>query len=61
MRYVLNERTGVWHLLGSRGCGVDPDGDAYGEVREGTWAAVRDDVDRDEAGARCSRCRWPPS
>ena len=60
MRYVRNERTGVWHLLGSRGCGVDPRGEAYGEVREGSWAEVRDTVDRDEEGGRCSRCRWPP-
>lgn len=58
MRAVRNDRTGIWHLLGSRGCGVDPSGDAYGEVVEGSWAAVRDEVSRD-AGEPCSRCRWP--
>jgi len=56
---VKNERSGTWHLLGSRGCGVDPSGDAYGEVVEGSWAEIRDEVSRDE-GEPCSRCRWPP-
>lgn len=59
MQAVRNEGTGIWHLLGSRGCGVDPSGDAYGDVLEGTWAEVRDTVSRD-AGEPCSRCRWPP-
>ena len=59
MQAVRNDRTGVWHLLGSRGCGIDPTGDAYGEVLEGNWAEIRDTVDRDDA-ARCRRCRWPP-
>ena len=59
MRAVKNADTGTWHLLGSRGCGVDPGGAAYDEVLEGTWAEVRDEVSRD-AGSRCKRCRWPP-
>ncbi|MFB6353783.1 MAG: hypothetical protein ABEJ92_06825 [Halobacteriales archaeon] len=59
MEAVLNESTGTWHLLGSRGCGVDPAGDAFGEVVAGNWAEIRDAVDRHE-GTRCRRCRWPP-
>ena len=59
MEAVQNEGTGVWHLLGSRGCGVDPDGGTYGDVVSGNWAVIRDHVDRD-AGDRCRRCRWPP-
>lgn len=59
MEAVRNERTGMWHLIGARGCGVDPAGDAYGGVVDGTWAEIRDTVDRDP-GERCSRCRWPP-
>jgi hypothetical protein len=59
MEAVRNDETGVWHLLGSRGCGVDGDGDAYGKVVDGNWAVIRDTVDRNE-GTRCRRCRWPP-
>lgn len=59
MEAVRNERSGVWHLLGSRGCGVDPAGDPYGEIVSGSWAEIRDRVDRDP-GERCGRCRWPP-
>jgi hypothetical protein len=59
MDAVKNERSDTWHLLGSRGCGVDPEGTAYGEVRSGNWATIRDTVTRDE-GDPCSRCRWPP-
>jgi len=54
MKAVKNERSETWHLVGSRGCGADPDGD----VVEGTWAEIRDRVERD-AGSTCSRCRWP--
>lgn len=59
MRAVRNRRTGIWHLVGSRGCDVDPGGDAYDDVLEGSWAEIRDEVSRD-AGEPCSRCRWPP-
>ncbi|MEF8776336.1 MAG: hypothetical protein V5A43_07515 [Haloarculaceae archaeon] len=54
MQAVKNKTSGVWHLIGSRGCGRDP----AGETVEGTWAEIRDRVDRD-AGDRCSTCRWP--
>jgi hypothetical protein len=54
VRASQNEGTGTWHLLGARGCGADPDG----ETVEGTWAEIRDRVDRDE-GTRCRNCRWP--
>ena len=59
MEAVRNERTDVWHLLGSRGCGVDPAGEAYGDVLESSWAVVRDTVYRDESATRCANCRWP--
>lgn len=59
MEAVRNDRTGTWHLIGSRGCDVDPSGAAYGDVVDGNWAEIRDRVDRDE-GDRCRRCRWPP-
>lgn len=58
MKAVRNDETKTWHLLGSRGCGVDPTGEAYGEVFEGTWAEVRDEVERD-AATPCRNCRWP--
>lgn len=54
MRAAQTERSGTWHLLGARGCGADPDG----ETVEGTWAEIRDTVDRDD-GDRCRNCRWP--
>jgi hypothetical protein len=54
VRASKNARSGIWHLVGNRGCGADP-GD---ETVEGTWAAVRDRVDRDDA-VRCGNCRWP--
>lgn len=54
MEAVQNENTRTWHLVGSRGCGADP----AGERIEGSWAEIRDRVDRD-AGKRCSHCRWP--
>jgi len=54
MKAVKNERSGTWHLVGSRGCGAEPDG----EVVDGPWAEIRDRVERDE-GSPCSRCRWP--
>lgn len=59
MEAVENERTDVWHLIGSRSCGVDPDGAAFGPVLEGSWAVIRDEVDR-STSTRCQRCRWPP-
>jgi len=54
MRAARTESTGTWHLLGARGCGTEPDGERV----EGTWAVIRDTVDRDE-GTRCRNCRWP--
>jgi len=54
MRAAQTDTSGVWHLLGARGCGADPDGEAV----EGTWAEIRDRVDRD-AGERCGNCSWP--
>lgn len=54
VRAVRNDATGIWHLLGSRGCGAEPDG----AVVEGSWAEVRDRVERD-SGETCSNCRWP--
>jgi len=54
MRAARNDETGTWHLLGRRGCGATPEG-----VRvEGSWAAIRDRVERDDATA-CGNCRWP--
>jgi len=54
MRAVRNERSGTWHLVGTRGCGAEPDG----AVVAGSWAEVRDRVDRD-AAERCGNCNWP--
>jgi hypothetical protein len=54
MEAVRNEQTGTWHLLGVRGCGADP----AGETVDGTWAEIRDRVDRD-TGDRCRNCNWP--
>jgi len=54
MKAIRNEQSGTWHLVGSRGCGAEPDG----ETVEENWAEVRDRVDRD-AGERCTNCRWP--
>lgn len=54
MEAVKNADSGTWHLVGTRGCGAEPDGDAV----EGNWAEIRDRVDRDE-GDRCQRCNWP--
>lgn len=54
MEAIRNDQSGSWHLVGSRGCGAEPDG----ETVEGNWAKVRDRVDRD-AGGLCSRCNWP--
>lgn len=54
MEVVQNDRTGTWHLVGSRGCWVEPNG----ETVEEDWAAIQDYVD-DSAGDRCSRCNWP--
>jgi hypothetical protein len=54
MRASKNDRSGTWHLLGSRGCGADPDGPTV----TGSWAEIRDRVDRDDA-TRCGNCRWP--
>lgn len=54
VKVVKNETSGVWHLIGSRGCGREP----TGETVEGTWAEIRDRVVRD-AGDQCSNCRWP--
>jgi hypothetical protein len=56
MHAAQTESSGTWHLVGSRGCGADPDG----ETIEGPWATIRDHVDRSE-GSRCSRCNWPPA
>jgi hypothetical protein len=54
MQVVQNAKTETWHLVGRRECGADPDG----ETVEGTWAVVRDTVDRAD-GDRCGNCRWP--
>ncbi len=54
MRAVRNDESELWHLIGTRGCGAEPEGATV----EGNWAEVRDRVDRD-AGERCSRCNWP--
>jgi len=54
MEVVKNGSSGVWHLVGSRGCGAEPDGERIDD----SWAMVRDRVDRDD-GTRCSKCRWP--
>jgi hypothetical protein len=54
MKAVRNEDTGTWHLVGARGCGADPDGERV----EGTWAGIRDRVDR-SAADRCGNCNWP--
>ena len=53
MKAVKNARSGTWHLVGSRGCGAEPDG----EVVEGSWAVIRDRVERE--GGWCKQCRWP--
>lgn len=55
MKAVKTERTGTWHLVGTRGCGAEPGG----ETVEGPWAEVRDRVDR-SPGDRCQNCNWPP-
>ncbi|MFB6233200.1 MAG: hypothetical protein ABEH61_02980 [Haloarculaceae archaeon] len=55
MLAVRNPATGTWHLLGTRGCGQNPDG----ETVDATWSKIRDRVDRDD-GDRCSNCNWPP-
>jgi len=54
MEAVQNEETGTWHLLGTRGCGAEPDGDRA----EGNWAEIRDRVTRDP-GDPCRNCNWP--
>jgi hypothetical protein len=54
MEAARNEGTATWHLIGTRGCGEDPAGDRL----EGTWAAIRDHVERD-AGTKCRNCQWP--
>lgn len=54
MDAIRNEKTETWHLLGARGCGAEPDGEAV----TGTWAAVRDRVERSGA-AQCQNCHWP--
>lgn len=54
MEAIRNEDSNTWHLVGVRGCGATPDGESV----EGTWAVIRDTVDRDE-GTRCQRCNWP--
>lgn len=55
MEAVQNEQTETWHLLGTRGCGAQPEGDRI----EGTWAEIRSRVTRD-TGTRCQNCQWPP-
>ena len=54
MQVFKNESSETWHLVGSRGCGANPDGESV----EDTWAMIRDSVDRDD-GSRCARCNWP--
>lgn len=54
MEAVQHPDSETWHLVGSRGCGVEPDGASV----DGSWAEIRDRVDRD-SGDRCSNCRWP--
>lgn len=41
MEAVRNEESKAWHLIGSRGCGAEPDG----KFVEGNWAEIRDRVD----------------
>lgn len=60
VKAVLNEASGTWHLLGARGCGIEPTGDTYGAVVDGSWAVIRDHVDRSDVD-RCRNCRWPPA
>lgn len=55
MEAIKNERTDTWHLVGTRGCGADTEG----ESMEGPWAEIRSRVDRD-TGTRCRNCNWPP-
>jgi len=55
MKAVKNENSSTWHLIGDRGCGAEPEGETVG----GSWAEIRDTVERDD-GSRCTRCRWPP-
>jgi hypothetical protein len=54
MKAVLNEESGTWHLLGTRGCGVTPEG----KTVDATWSKIRDQVERG-AGDRCGNCNWP--
>lgn len=54
MRAARNETTETWHLLGARGCGAEP----AGERIEGSWAEIRDRVERGVA-TPCGNCRWP--
>jgi hypothetical protein len=54
MKAALNEESGTWHLLGTRGCGVTPEG----KTVDATWSKIRDQVERG-AGDRCGNCNWP--
>lgn len=54
MKVVQNEATGIWHLVGARGCGAEPEG----ETVEDSWVVVRDTVVRDD-GEQCGNCNWP--
>lgn len=56
MEACKNESSGTWHLLGRRGCGASPGG----ETLEGSWALLRDQIERDE-GSQCGNCQWPPA
>ena len=49
-----DEETRTWHLVGSRGCGARPDGEAIDDV----WQEIRDQIEMD-TGTRCEECNWP--
>ena len=54
MQAAHNDETGTWHLLGARGCGVDPEG----QHLDARWSEIRDRVERGE-GTPCRNCNWP--
>lgn len=49
-RAVQNEKAGTYHLVGTRGCGAEPDGESV----QWSWAVVRD-TDESDHGDRCSK------
>jgi len=56
MEVRYNAGSATWHLVGSRGCGATPED----ETLTGTWAHVRDHVERHD-GSKCQNCNWPRS